>query len=304
MKSSSRSSLGPYSSQSLGNQPYVKGSNEFEDFTIEGKCLGKGSYAVVRKAIHKPSGKIFACKTYNRLKITNELDIKNLSSELEILQRLDHPSIIGLMEKFEQTRHIHLIMEHGGEKNLKDFLKARKSNWPSVKEIKVLFRKIVEGVKYLHEKDIAHRDLKLMNIVVNDLNNPKIVDFGFARVGVNENFESGCGTPSYMAPELLVTSATKNAGKADIWALGVILFYLLTRTYPFRSLNDNVLFQKIKQDKLNLDLVQDKEVWPMLEAMLAKQQSERPTCEVILAHQWLRLEVEAGEYVAPVTPTL
>ena len=69
-------------------------------------------------------------------------------------------------------------------------------------------------------------------------------------------------------------------------------------------MNDNVLFQKIKQDKLNLDLVQDKEVGPLLEAMLTKQQSERPTCEVILAHQWLRLEVEAGEYVAPVTPTL
>lgn len=108
---------------------------------MEGKYLGKGSYAVVRKAVHKPSGRVFACKTYNRLKITNQTDIKNLSSELEILQALDHPSIIGLMEKFEQTRHIHLIMEHGGEKNLKDFLKARKGSWPSTKRSFYLIKK-------------------------------------------------------------------------------------------------------------------------------------------------------------------
>lgn len=97
-----------------------------------------------------------------------------------------------------------------------------------------MFKKIVEGVKYLHDRNIVHRDLKLMNIVVNDLNNPKIVDFGFARVGVEENFENGCGTPSYMAPELLMSTTTKRACKADIWALGIILFYLLTKTYPFR----------------------------------------------------------------------
>lgn len=94
--------------------------------------MGRGSYAVVRKAVHKQSGQIFACKTYNRYKITNDTDIKNLSSELEILEKLNHPCIIGLVEKYEQSRHIHLIMEHGGEKNLKDYLKARKNNWPSV----------------------------------------------------------------------------------------------------------------------------------------------------------------------------
>ena len=74
-----------------------------------------------------------------------------------------------------------------------------------------------------------------MNIVLNGLEHPKIVDFGFARKGINSNFESGCGTAYYMAPELLTSSYTKKACKGDIWALGVILYYLLTKYYPFRG---------------------------------------------------------------------
>jgi len=75
---------------------------------------------------------VFACKTYNRLKIVKPLDIKNLSSEIEILEHLDHPSIIMLYEKYNQTRNIHLIMELGGDQNLKDFLKSRKEGWVTV----------------------------------------------------------------------------------------------------------------------------------------------------------------------------
>lgn len=86
---------------------------------------------MVRKAIHKPSGRLFACKTYNRLKITRPLDIKNLACEIEILESLDHPSVITLYEQYKQTRHIHLIMEYGGQTNLKDFIKSREEGWIS-----------------------------------------------------------------------------------------------------------------------------------------------------------------------------
>jgi len=96
-----------------------------------------------------------------------------------------------------------------------------------------LFRKIVEGVQYLHDKDICHRDLKLLNIVLKDIEHPKIIDFGFARKGAEQNFDGGTGTTAYMAPELLVTNNKKKASKADVWALGVTLYYLLSGKYPF-----------------------------------------------------------------------
>ena len=160
----------------------------------------------------------------------------------------------------------------------------------------MLFRKIVEGVWYLHKQDIVHRDLKLMNIVLFDLEKPKIIDFGFARKGINLNFESGCGTASYMAPELLSSNNNngKRAYKADIWALGVILFYLLTKKYPFRctasfhpALNENELYHKIRQEKLNLRLIKDEQAANLLEKMLSKDQDHRPNCEEILHHAWL-----------------
>lgn len=134
-----------------------------------------------------------------------------------------------------------------------------------------------------------------MNIVLFDLDMPKIIDFGFARKGINSNFESGCGTASYMAPELLSSNNNngKRAYKADIWALGVILFYLLTKKYPFRcivqshlALNENELYHKIRQEKLSLRLVNDAVAGSLLEKMLSKNQDHRPNCEEILNHAW------------------
>jgi serine/threonine protein kinase len=74
-----------------------------------------------------------------------------------------------------------------------------------------------------------------MNIVVDEFATPKIVDFGFARHGVDKNFDNGCGTPNYMSPELLGTSVSKKAWQSDVWALGVILYYMLTKQYPYRG---------------------------------------------------------------------
>ena len=161
-------------------------------------------------------------------------------------------------------------------------------------ETKVLFRKLVEGVGYLHKSDIVHRDLKLQNVVLSSLDSPKIIDFGFARKGINLNFESGCGTANYMSPELLSSSNGKRAFKADIWALGIILFYLLTKKYPFRcrlmlitALNENELYHKIRHEKLSLRLVKDESACRLLDVMLSKNQDHRPNCDEILRHEWL-----------------
>ena len=146
----------------------------------------------------------------------------------------------------------------------------------------------MEGVGYLHSCDVVHRDIKLNNIVLDNLDKPKIIDFGFARRGINNNFESGCGTVNYMAPELLNNlNNKKKACKADIWALGVILYYLITKRYPFRATNENVLFNKVKTEAANLTCITDQNARLVLEQMLAKQQEARPTCQQVLDSDYL-----------------
>ena len=88
----------------------------------------------------------------------------------------------------------------------------------------------------MHSLNIVHRDIKLQNIVLCDLATPKIVDFGFSRKGLYQSFDDHCGTPSYMSPEIAFSKKNKKAVYSDIWALGVILYFLLTQKYPFRGI--------------------------------------------------------------------
>ena len=140
-----------------------------------------------------------------------------------------------LFQKIEDATKLYLIMEFAGNYHLKDYLKLRKEGWIKPRETKSLFHKIVKGVEHIHSKNIVHRDLKLQNIVVKNLDCPKIVDFGFSRKGLFLNFDDHCGTPNYMAPELLYPKKSRKAIYADIWALGIMLFYLLAEEYPFKG---------------------------------------------------------------------
>jgi 5'-AMP-activated protein kinase catalytic alpha subunit len=94
----------------------------------------------------------------------------------------------------------------------------------------------LEGISYCHEKGVCHRDLKPENIIIDEHRRIKIIDFGFSassRINLN-NF---CGTPAYMSPEL-VRKVAYNGAKADIWALGVILYLMLIGVFPFRAGNE------------------------------------------------------------------
>ena len=128
-------------------------------------------------------------------------------------------------------------MEMGGTLSLQSYLKSKAAKKLNESEVKLIFKQLVDGVSYLHKNNIAHRDLKLENILIDDNKNIKVIDFGFSLVTPrNKPLNVCCGTPSYMAPELI---AKKNyyGHLVDIWALGILLFVLLSGYFPFKGIS-------------------------------------------------------------------
>ncbi len=126
-------------------------------------------------------------------------------------------------------------MEHGGSLSLHNYLKMKTAKRLDEEEAKVVFKQLAEGLQYLHKNNIAHRDMKLENLLIDEEHNVKIIDFGFSLVTPRTKpLNLCCGTPSYMSPELM---ARKNyyGHLVDIWALGIILYILVVGIFPFKG---------------------------------------------------------------------
>ena len=176
-----------------------------ETYKIEA-TLGKGSFATVKKAKNRATGERFAVKVVSKKKMTDE-DKASLQTEIEILKSLDHPNIVNLIDVFEDERHWCLVMElmQGGE--LFDQI-LEKEHFTEL-EAREATKAIIDAIQYCHEKGICHRDIKPENLLLQSkelgITSLKVADFGLARL-LEENTlaSTTCGTPGYVAPEVLM----------------------------------------------------------------------------------------------------
>ena len=143
-------------------------------------------------------------------------------------------------------------MEYVGGGSLHGYLKAQSNRRLEEKEAKRIFKQIVEGIRYCHNRCITHRDIKLENLLLDEHCNIKIIDFGFSTCIPNERkIKIFCGTPSYMGPEIV--NKTEYCGPpADMWALGVLLFTMLSGCFPYRGATDKELYDKISRADFKL----------------------------------------------------
>lgn len=145
---------------------------------------------------------------------------------------MSHPRIIQLLFVVKERKKLHLVMENGGKNSLSGVMR-KSSNRLEEGACCKYFREILEGVAHMHEKMVSHRDLKPENILIDEHGHAKIIDFGFSAPS-NLPLSSFCGTPTFMSPEL-IKKVPYMGEKADIWALGVMLYLLLVGKYPFRG---------------------------------------------------------------------
>ncbi|PNP44573.1 CAMK/CAMK1 protein kinase [Trichoderma gamsii] len=200
-----------------------------------GKTLGAGSYSVVKECVHIDTGRYYAAKVINkRLMAGREHMVRN---EIAVLKKVSmgHQNILTLVDYFETMNNLYLVTDLalGGE--LFDRICRKGSYYES--DAADLIRATLSAVAYLHDHGIVHRDLKPENLLFRtpeDNADLLIADFGLSRIMDEEQFHvltTTCGTPGYMAPEIF--KKTGHGKPVDLWAIGVITYFLLCGYTPF-----------------------------------------------------------------------
>ena len=255
------------------------------------KRLGDGSYGTVFSVINNQTGLSAAMKKIEKVK-ENEIDDLEIKNEIDILKKLDHPNIVKIYEFYDTLTDFFIVTEYCKRGELYSYIK----NYYSENQLAVLFYQVFSGLSYLHENNILHRDLKLENIMISeiekDLNTKedyfwiKIIDFGTAKIFKKNKIEKAVvGSSYYIAPEVL---KQKYNEKCDTWSVGVILYMLIVGRAPFDGKSDEDIIESIKIGVYNNKhpklLARSKEVQNLVSCLLERKISRRLSAFEALNH--------------------
>ena len=253
-------------------------------FYLFGRQIGHGAFGKVNISLHVASGRLVAIKTFAKKNLKNKHARNKIKHEIEMLSRFRHPFITQILDSFETEKHIFIVMEYiCGD--LLGFIRKRGKLSESM--TKVIFRQIMEGLRYIHKKKIVHRDIKLDNILIDLTNTVKICDFGVSkRIDKGDIMYDHCGTPAYIAPEIF-----KNRGyegfSCDTWSAGVTLYYMLAGVQPFCADSIKELEKIIIEGKYDPLEGVSPEANDLIDNMLQLDPKKRLTDDEILNHPWI-----------------
>lgn len=254
-----------------------------------GKTLGTGNFSVVKRCTDKETGKEYALKIIDKKMVEGKEEM--IETEIAILKKVKHKNVISMVEAFDTPEKLYLVMDlaTGGE------LFERIVNKGSYTEAdaSTLVRSICEAIAYLHDQDVVHRDLKPENLLFSTPDEDAtimITDFGLSKLVNDATYlTTACGTPGYVAPEVL---RQKGYGRAvDLWSLGVITYILLCGYPPFYDEDQASLFETILRGKFDFHA----EYWgsistsakDLITKLLTVEPSKRLTAREALAHPWV-----------------
>eukprot|EP00948_MAST-09A_sp_MAST-9A-sp1_P001048 g1048.t1 len=216
------------------------------------KVLGRGSFGKVMLVKHKLNKNIYAMKSLRKDALLKRNQILHTKTERFILQHIDHPFHVGLCFAFQTSDKLFMVLEfmEGGEL----FFWLKKHKRFSKNRAKLYCAEILLALDCLHKKDIVYRDLKPENILMDGKGHLRLADFGLSKEGVTAagagegDTKTFCGTPEYLAPEILIN---KGHGKAvDWWSLGTLLYEMMAGLPPFYTNNMQKMYQKILDSPL------------------------------------------------------
>ncbi|OHT09242.1 CAMK family protein kinase [Tritrichomonas foetus] len=265
---------------------FVSPGNLTDKYTLCHK-IGSGAFGNVYKAIHKATNSEVAIKMIQKSTFQN-IDAKvHFDNETKIMSKLDHPLISQFYEIIESGKdYICCVSEYARNGDLLGYLNSKSTL--GEREARTIFSQLVVAVQYMHDvKKVAHRDLKPENILLDKDNNIRLIDFGFSKFfSDNQLFESVCGSPAYVAPEIV--TGQKYTEIADIWSLGIILYAMVVGRLPFDGETLKEQLESVAYIEPHFPNHLSNELVDLLQKMLSKDPKLRIPLNRIISHPWLK----------------
>ncbi|XP_072517416.1 testis-specific serine/threonine-protein kinase 6-like [Salminus brasiliensis] len=252
--------------------------------------LGEGTFGMVKLATSERHSEQVAIKIMKPRRKNSKFSREYLPLELAILRRVRHPHIVQVHEIFQMpSGHAYVVME-AATTNL--FRKVRELSFIPMDQARTWFSQLVCAVVYLHQQNIAHRDLKCMNVLLTADNQVKLTDFGIGRF--YEGFPKLCRTyvctPLYAAPEVLLR-VPHDPMRSDVWSLGVIFYHMVTGRLPFKAGNRKRL--PLRQLRpLEYPSNVEEPCRAFISYMLRYNALVRPSATKVAQHPWLQTSQE------------
>ena len=247
---------------------------------------GKNNYYEV---INSENNEKYACKIIPKKSLQTEMQKTKLINEMKIHRSMKHPNIISLKHYFEDSENVYLLYEFFKNGTLDGLLRRRKRL--SELEVQFYINQLVEALKYLHEKKYIHRNLKLSKCLLSDKLELKLTGFNFTTrlISDDERKYDFCGTPNYIAPEILDNKIGQSY-EVDIWALGIMIYTLIIGEAPFQSKDVKITYEKISKIEYSFpeDSIISKEAQNLISKILVLEPKQRPSLEQIQNHNFFK----------------
>ena len=253
------------------------------------KTIGEGTFGKVKLANHIITGEKVAIKILEKNLIKGKSEYKRIEREIKCLKSFNHPNIIQIYEVIENTSSFYIVMEYAPGGELFNYIIEQEKL--TEKESSFYLYQIVQGIKEIHKKKICHRDIKPENLLFTKDKILKIIDFGLSKE-YEDYLSTPCGSPCYASPEM-IRGQNYNGLSVDLWACGIILFAMLCGYLPFDDSNNDVLFKKILECKIDYpdpvedDIILSDNALDLINKILTLNPKNRIGIEEILEHPFL-----------------
>ena len=269
---------------------------------IKGRLLGKGGFAKCYEFTNMETKQVTAAKVIPKKSLVKSRAKQKLISEIKIHKSLHHPNIVNFEHYFEDSENVYLLIEICQNQTLNDLLKRRKKL--TELEVQCYTIQIIKALKYLHSHRIIHRDLKLGNLFINEKMELKVGDFGLATKLEfdGERKRTVCGTPNYIAPEIL-EGKTGHSFEVDIWSLGVIIYTLIIGKPPFETNNVKETYKRIKNDNYSFpeNALISEPSKELIQSILVLDPNKRPNLDQILVSDFFNMGINVPKLLQPST---